>query len=450
MKYVLDQLEPVCPYGVKRLKSGEIEDLERELDRVSQMYEALDKIGPVRDALSGLKDVSGTLRNCALGPLGEVELFELTAFVLRLKELIPLAEAYERFAPVDGALAVLDPSGSGRLSFYVEDSRSPELQRCRRAKREIEKRLRDPDDSANREELLARRLEAAKGEDAALHDVYAAMTEALRPHLPALEQNAAAAGRLDAAIAKALLARRFGAVRPTLGGETLILENARNPRIAERVREFVPVTVELPRGASVLTGANMGGKSVALQTVELNVSLALRGYFVFCDRAVVPRFDRIEVINRDFSDDAGGLSSFGGEIVRFNAACTRFCKEGEFNLLLLDEFARGTNAREGAAIVRGVVKYLANKNAVALLATHYDGAAEFAARHYQVRGLREVDGAATLQSIEDAMDYGLIPVERGTECPRDALRVCRLLGMDPELLAEVENEQKSEKGLDKV
>ena len=449
MKYVLDQLEPVCPYGVKRLKSGEIDDLERELDRVSLMYEALDKIGPVRDALSGLKDVSGTLRNCALGPLGELELFELTAFVLRLKELIPLAEAYERFAPVDGALAVLDPSGSGRLSFYVEDSRSPELQRCRREKREIEKRLRDPDESANREELLARRLEATKGEDAALHNVYAAMTKALRPHLGALEQNAAAAGRLDAAIAKALLARRFGAVRPTLGGETLILENARNPRIAERVREFVPVTVGLPRGASVLTGANMGGKSVALQTVALNVSLALGGYFVFCDRAVVPRFDRIEVINRDFSDDAGGLSSFGGEIVRFNAACTRL-REGEFNLLLLDEFARGTNAREGAAIVRGVVQYLADKNAVALLATHYDGAAEFAARHYQVRGLREVDGAATLQSIEDAMDYGLIPVERGTECPRDALRVCRLLGMDPELLAEVENEQKSEKGLDKV
>ena len=60
MKYVLDQLEPVCPYGAKRLKSGEIEDLERELDRVSLMYEALDEVGPVRDALSGLKDISGT------------------------------------------------------------------------------------------------------------------------------------------------------------------------------------------------------------------------------------------------------------------------------------------------------------------------------------------------------------------------------------------------------
>ena len=438
LNYVLDLLEPACPYGAKRLKSGEIEDLERELDSVSRMYGALDEIGPVRDALSGLKDVSGTFQRLrrAIGPLGEVELFELTAFVLRLKELIPLAARYERFAPVDGVLRILDPSGSGRLSFYVEDSRSPELQRCRRVKREIERRLRDPNESVNREELLARRLEAAKGEDAALRDIYAAMTEALRPHLSALEQNATAAGRLDAAIAKALLARRFGAVRPALGGETLILEGAVNPRIAERVREFVPITIELPRGASVLTGANMGGKSVALRTVALNAALALMGYFVFCERAVVPRFDRIEVINRDFSDAAGCLiSSFGGEIVRFNAACARFCKEGEFNLLLLDEFARGTNAREGAAIVRGVVKYLGDKNVVALLATHYDGAAEFAARHYQTRGLR--DDAETI-------DYGLIRVERGAECPRDALRICRLLGMDPELLADIENEQKSE------
>ena len=137
LNYVLDLLEPACPYGAKRLKSGEIEDLERELDSVARMYGALDEIGPVRDALSGLKDVSGTFQRLrrALDPLGEVELFELTAFVLRLKELIPLAEAYERFAPVDGVLRILDPSGSGRLSFYVEDSRSPELQRCRRVKR---------------------------------------------------------------------------------------------------------------------------------------------------------------------------------------------------------------------------------------------------------------------------------------------------------------------------
>ena len=108
----------------------------------------------------------------------------------------------------------------------------------------------------------------------------------------------------------------------------------------------------------------------------------------------------------------------------------------------MDEFARGTNAREGAAIARAVVRYLSGKNAVTLLATHYDGTAEFAVRHYQVKGLKRLEetdaasgtGTDRLRRIENAMDYGLIPVEPGTECPRDALRVCRMLGMDREIL----------------
>lgn len=467
LKYVLDLLEPACPYGAKRLKAegfycgaAQKAALEREMDNVETLCAALaaapDAVEKARHALSGLKDLSGTFDNCAAGPLGEVELFELTAFALRMKQLLPLAEAlpgYDglegaRFAPVDGALAVLDPSGSGRLSFYVEDARSSELLACRREKREIEKLLRAP--GADRDELLARRLLAAKREELALRDIYAAMTEALRPHLPALRQNADAAGRLDAAICKARLARRFGAVRPKMGGDALRLTGAVSPEIAAaleaRGRVFAPITIDMPRGVTVLTGANMGGKSVAIKTVTLNIALALLGCFVFCGRAEVPMFDRIELINRDFSNAAGGLSSFGGEILRFNEAAERL-RDGGLSFIAMDEFARGTNAREGAAIARGVVKYLAGKNAVTLLATHYDGTAEDAVRHYQVKGLRKLDGKEIpqygsgrdgLRRIEDAMDYGLIPVEPGTDCPRDALRICRILGMDGEILNNIE------------
>ena len=35
------------------------------------------------------------------------------------------------------------------------------------------------------------------------------------------------------------------------------------------------------------------------------------------------------------------------------------------------------------------------------------------------------------------MDYGLIAVERETECPRDALRICRILGMKQEILDDI-------------
>ena len=42
------------------------------------------------------------------------------------------------------------------------------------------------------------------------------------------------------------------------------------------------------------------------------------------------------------------------------------------------------------------------------------------------------------------MDYGLIPVESGTECPRDALRICHMLGMEPEILRLIEDEKAAE------
>ena len=140
LKYVLGLLEPACPYGAKLLKEArfyrpdEKAELERELENVSVMLSALeaspDKVSAVRHTLAALKDISGSVRSCAGGAaLTEVELFELTAFLLRIKELIPLAESlagYEKmagvsFEPVDEPLLVLDPKGSGRLSFFVED-----------------------------------------------------------------------------------------------------------------------------------------------------------------------------------------------------------------------------------------------------------------------------------------------------------------------------------------
>ena len=469
LKYVRDLLEPVCPYGVKRLRAegfyapDQREALTRELDNVTLLCAALDAdetaVLDLRYALSALKDLSGTIAACAERPLSEVELYELNAFCFRLHMLIPRAEALPgyaqlegiRFLPVDAPIAILDPTQSGRLSFYVEDARTEALAEARRCKREAERALRAGDGA--REALLARRQEAVRAEEQALAEIYAEMSEALRAHLPALRACSASAGRLDAALSKALLARRFGCCRPVIGGDTLRMTEAVHPQIAaaleSRNRRFSPITMELRRGVTVLTGANMGGKSVAMKTVVLNTALALSGCFVFCASADVPMFDRLELINRDFSNATEGLSSFGGEILRFNAAAQRL-RGGAFSFIAMDEFARGTNSREGAAIARGAVKYLSQQNAVTLLATHYDGTAEFAVRHYQVKGLRRLDdagepggtGTDRLRAIENAMDYGLIPVEREAECPRDALRICRLLGLESAVLDAIEQEER--------
>ena len=120
--------------------------------------------------------------------------------------------------------------------------------------------------------------------------------------------------------------------------------------------------------------------------------------------------------------------------------------EGEFAFVLLDEFARGTNPDEGAAIVQSVTQYLQQQNAISVFATHYDGVVQYAGAHYQVIGLKELDmdalkremagltGDVGVTLIGRHMNYGLYRVEGKADCPRDALNICRLLGMKNEIV----------------
>ena len=53
----------------------------------------------------------------------------------------------------------------------------------------------------------------------------------------------------------------------------------------------------------------------------------------------------------------------------------------------------------------------------------------------EIQGLDPNDGAARIVRY---MNYGLYPVRDRQDCPRDALHICRLLGMAPEILADAE------------
>ena len=69
--------------------------------------------------------------------------------------------------------------------------------------------------------------------------------------------------------------------------------------------------------------------------------------------------------------------------------------------------------------------------------------------HYQIIGLRDVDTKKIRRELsvtdEDGvaviarhMNYGLYRVEGRSDCPRDALNICRMLSLKPEILKMVE------------
>lgn len=463
LQYILDSLDPLTPFGEQLCRNPAPYDdeaaLRAELGRVDALmaYAGLNELRAALDRpMMCIKDLRGSLTRCREGgTLSLLELFEVKGLLLALGEIAPV---YYGHCPLDGldfsdtaaALAVLDPKGERKRSFTIEDAATPAMFAIRRQKRAVEAELYKTQDEARRAELRLERDRVCAEEDSEERAICAALSEALRPWCAAIESDCEGVGRLDLLLRKAAMGARWGAVTPEIREGDIAFEAMTNPAICASVAEhggqFVPVSIALGRGAAVITGANMGGKTVALKTLALNVLLAMAGYPVCAKAGALPRIGSLRFLSGDAEKTEKGLSSFGGEVVRLRDALREHKPDA---LLLLDEPARGTNPDEGAAIVRGMVEYLNAQPGFAVVATHYDGVSERAGRHWRIVGLRDMDpdevrrelaasGAPGPEIIARHMDYGLYECDPADACPREALDICRLLGMPGEVMARIE------------
>jgi len=92
-------------------------------------------------------------------------------------------------------------------------------------------------------------------------------------------------------------------------------------------KKYTPISIRLNIGTTMITGANMGGKSVALKTIAENVLLFQMGFFVFAKYASIPLLDFIFFVSDDVQDISKGLSTFGAEIIKLKEKrCERIWK----------------------------------------------------------------------------------------------------------------------------
>lgn len=490
-QFLLEEMQPNCIYGQELIKNAapygreQKEELEAELDRLERLTKQYEKERAFWNGLElvlmQMKEVRGSLKRGAELVLTDLELFELKHFLLQSEKLCRFwnagpggkAESSEaagkdsaaqnaQAAELPGitlldtskALDILDPQKRRLPGFYIADEYAEDLKAVRERKRHLEVVLRQEHAPDAKDALLHKRQEQVDQEEEIQQRIREEITTQLRPWLPAIWKNCETVGRLDFLLQKAKLALHYEGIRPVLTERELKLKEMVHPAIRGRLtakgKEFTPISFEMKPGAAVITGANMGGKSVVLRTIALNAVLAQSGFFVYAKEARLPLFDNICMVAEEYQSMQNGLSSFGGEMIRLQQALEAQ-KQG-FSLLIFDELARGTNPDEGAAIVRAAVKYLGQKQAMAILATHYDHVAEYADFHYQVAGLKNVDlreleaeihSAETQKGIDiiaKHMNYGIYQVHGKEECPRDAIHICGLLGLEPELMALIEED----------
>lgn len=463
LEYVFEKLQIMTPYGEKRQAARKVyrpeekKELEKELEAVELFTKELSlKAYPLHELqyeFSRIKEISGSIKRADRGAiLDEVELFEIKTFSRVVDELrqktqkLKTPQGFE-LKSLDKVAKALDPENSGLLTFYIYDSYSKKLEQIRLEKKSLEERIyRKAEDQRN--ELFLKRADLVVEEEKEERRIRSELSKIIAGHSEIFVHNMQKIGELDHWIAKAKLARSYPSCMPKLLDEkTLQLTQASNPMIADLLRremaDFQPINLELKAGTTVITGANMGGKSVSLKTLLLNVILVHLGMLPFAKEASLGLFDFIFYLGDDYEDVKSGLSSFGAEVLKLRDILKRTKKEK--GLLVLDEPARGTNPKEGRAIVKGLAQHFLGGENILLLATHFDQIVEPGMVHYQIRGFEGVDfdklrdnlqiqEGRSLEILRSQMDYRLELVSGGQEVPKDALRICSLLGLDRELI----------------
>lgn len=465
LQYILDRLNPSSPYGqekVRRLVPYTVQEKDQLLEELSNLEKLLEKkeelkqeYNHLRRIFMQMKDVRQAIKKAREMCLNDIELFELKNFLICSEQARSVCTFVRGQSGIQGldyrnleqALTILDPDGRRIPSFYIYEVYSEQLADIRLRKRELEKSMEQAAEDAKKEYQERRRLVVLEEEEEEQR-IREQLTKALQPYLVDMAYNAELTGRWDLLLEK-MTATYFGqTVKPMFTENQFHLKQVTNPWVAsvlkERGLEFTPLSIDLTEGATVITGANMGGKSVSLKTIVLNVLLAMCGFYVYAEEAQIPFFENIQMISEELQSVQKGLSSFGAEIVQMKDVIETVNKE--YCFVVLDEFSRGTNPHEGAALVRAVTKYLNQKHVMALLVTHFDHVAEYGRAHYQVVGLKDMDEATVQYEIAAAgeekgvsviashMNYGLYRVENEGNCPRDAFRICRLLGLQESVM----------------
>lgn len=201
------------------------------------------------------------------------------------------------------------------------------------------------------------------------------LTDLLRERAADLGRAFAVVGELDLVRASTRLALDQRAEAPALNANgRLRVVRGRHPILAAAETrggtKVVPLDLDMDTKDPVLlvSGPNMGGKTVALKTVGLLVLMARAGLFVpAADGTDLPLVDEVFVDLGDEQSIEGDLSTFAGHLRNIGETWEH---AGSSSLVILDELGGGTDPEEGAALAMALIEGLAARGTLTLATTH--------------------------------------------------------------------------------
>jgi DNA mismatch repair protein MutS2 len=174
--------------------------------------------------------------------------------------------------------------------------------------------------------------------------------------------------QLDLLLAKARVAQAMDARAPELiDSPEFYIDSGRHPLLADRA---IPQTVQIDEQTRlvVISGPNMGGKTVALKMVGLFVAMTYAGLQI--PAAAGTRIGRFTRIFTDIGDEqsiAENTSTFSAHLRRMREI---IAQADEYSLVLVDEIGGGTEPTSGAALAVAMLERLLTVRAAGIVTTH--------------------------------------------------------------------------------
>ncbi len=233
---------------------------------------------------------------------------------------------------------------------------------------------------------------------------------------------------IDLVLARVRVAQAMDAVAPVVVDEARVdIRGGRHPLLGARA---VPQSVALDDDVRfiVISGPNMGGKTVALKLVGLFVAMTYCGMHLPADEGTtIGDFDYVGCDIGDEQSIAENASTFSAHVRRLRTIVEA---SGARSLVLVDEIASGTEPASSAALGIALVEHLLARGARGIVTTHSTELKLFAHATQHVR-----NGSVRFDPHTYAPTYEL---DLGSPGRSLAFPLARTLGLDEAIVARAE------------
>lgn len=250
------------------------------------------------------------------------------------------------------------------------------------------------------------------------------LSKAVGEQAVAIERNIDILASLDLLVAKARIAVRMNAVAPELRDDAMLdVREGQHPLLGGRA---MPQSLRLDGEVLlvVISGPNMGGKTVALKMVGLFLCMTYAGLQVPAKAGTeIGTFERIFTDIGDQQSIIENASTFSAHLRRMAEILVH---ANAHSLVLVDEIGGGTEPSSGAALAVAMLERMLEKEVRAIVTTHLTELKLFAHARASV-----ANASVRFDPGTFAPTYQL---DVGSPGQSLAFPLARALGIDPQTL----------------